>query len=368
MKTNRRIVISGYYGYDNLGDEAVLQSIVQALRVEDPNVEIVVLSANPAVTAERYGVEACNRWKLPQIFSALRSADLLISGGGSLLQDVTSQMTIPYYLGIVGMARTLGKKVAFYAQGVGPIQGGFGQRLTKLIGNRVQLITVRDEESYELLKRLGVKRPRMEVMVDPVVSLKPVKPKTPEFQEIARLKERCRAEGRPLIGIAPRPWKDLQAFQQALTETAGRLQKEENAEILLIPMYAQQDLAFCEEMAAHLPGVHVMRGEYNPAELLALFQELDFMIGIRLHALIIAAVAYVPMVGITYDPKIDAFLQRLGDESIASVEELRGDELFTEVQRRLRNQSAERARIVEQMASLQAKATANARMVLDLIN
>lgn len=360
--------MSGYYGYDNLGDEAVLQSIVQALRAEDPEVEIVVLSANPAVTAARYGVEACDRWKLPQIIQALRSADLLISGGGSLLQDVTSQMTIPYYLGVVGIARALRKKVVFYAQGVGPIQGGFGQRLTRLISNRVQLITVRDEESYDLLKRLGVKHPRMEVTVDPVVSLKPVRPRHTEFAEMMQLKERCRAEGRPLIGIAPRPWKDLQGFQQALIEAAQRLQAEEGAEILLIPMYAHQDLAFCQEMATQLPGTRVMQGEYHPAELLALFQQLDFMIGIRLHALIIAAVAQVPLVGITYDPKIDAFLQQLEDQPVASVEKLDGMELFKEVQHRLQNRAAEAVRITERMASLQARAKLNAQMVLDLIN
>lgn len=368
MSAKRRIVISGYYGFDNLGDEAVLQSMIQALRDEEPGLEIVVLSADPAATAARYRVEACDRWKLSQIFQALRSANLLISGGGSLLQDATGQMSIPYYLGVAGMARALGKPVAFYAQGVGPIEGGFGRRLTRALGNRVQLITVRDEESYELLRRLGVKRPQMEVTVDPVVSLKPAPPQDPEYLEIARLKGECRAEGRPLIGIAPRPWKDLKGFQQALTEAAGQLRQEEKAEILLIPMYHDQDLAFCEEMAAQLPSAHVLRGRYGPAELLAIFRELDFMVAIRLHALIMGAVAGLPLAGITYDPKIDAFLQRLGDAPVAGVAELTGAALFTEVRRRWRNRERESARVREHMTVLQEKARTNARLVLDLIN
>lgn len=365
---SKRVVLSGYYGFENLGDEAVLHSIIRALRETDPTVQITVLSADPAGTAARYGVEARNRWKLGEIIAALRSADLLISGGGSLLQDVTSKKSIPYYLGIVSIARLLGKKVAFYAQGVGPIVESFSQRLTRFIGNKVQLITVRDQESYNLLQRIGVTRPEMKVTADPVLLLSAEVPASREFTEICQLRGKCRASGRPLIAIAPRPWRDMVGFQQALVETARRLQERLQAEIVLIPMDQHEDTQLCQEMQNQLPGAVMLKEQYAPAELLAVIERMDIIVSIRLHTLIFAAAAGVPHVGITYDPKIDAFLQQMNDQPVARIDQLQADQLYDEVIRRLQDLDGQTARIEKQLQPLQEKAWANARMVLDLIN
>lgn len=363
----KRIVLSGYYGFDNLGDEAVLQSIIRNLREVEPGVELIVLSANPQVTADRYGVEARDRWNMKEVFKALRWSDLLISGGGSLLQDVTSSKTIPYYLGVVGLARALGKKVAFYAQGVGPIEGKFGRRLTRLVANGIQLITVRDQKSYQLLKEIGVKKPRMEVTVDPVISLEPHQPVNDEFRKIIRLKERCQKEERPLIGIAPRPWQGLKGFQEALIESAKRLQEEREAEILFIPMHYDMDLPLCREMAEQIPGAQVLTDKYLPDQLLAAYQQLDFLVGIRLHALIFAAAVDLAHLGISYDPKVDGFLKRIDDQPVASIEELKTDNLYYEISKRLDNKSKEIERIREAVDKLKAKARKNAEIVLNLI-
>lgn len=365
---SKRIVLSGYYGFDNQGDEAVLQSIIQALRNVEPDVEIMVLSANPEQTAAKYGVMAKNRWKLPKVFAALRWGDMLISGGGSLLQDVTSQKTIPYYLGVIGLARVLRKPVSFYAQGVGPIDQSVGRNLTHFMGNRVQLITVRDEDSYQLLKEIGVNRPPMEVTVDPVVSLQPIPPTTKEYKNILQLRENAQSSGRPLIGIAPRSWQNQEGFKDALVETARRLQKEKGAEILFIPMHIPYDLELCQELATQLEGVHIVSGEYLPAELLSIYQQLDFLIGIRLHALIFASAVHVPHIGITYDPKIDSFLKRLEDQPIAKIEQVTVELLYMETERRLNQINTERSRVIERITSLQEIARANAQMVINLLN
>ena len=106
-----KIIISGYYGFNNAGDEAVLYSIINSLRKSNPEVGITVLSNKPELTAKAYNVEAVNRWKYLEIARAIRKSDLLISGGGSLLQDVTSKNGILYYLGIILMARMLGVSI-----------------------------------------------------------------------------------------------------------------------------------------------------------------------------------------------------------------------------------------------------------------
>ena len=114
------ILISGYYGFDNIGDESILRTLVTSLRERIPNCSLTVLSHDPAATREKYGVEAVERMSPLAIARAVRRCDMLISGGGSLLQDVTSSKSLHYYLAIIRFAQLLGKKVLIYSQGIGP--------------------------------------------------------------------------------------------------------------------------------------------------------------------------------------------------------------------------------------------------------
>ena len=155
MNTGRkapRIVISGYYGFDNCGDEAVLLAIIHCLKTLAPNVKITVLSGNPEKTRKLYGVDALNRWNPVRIALMLLTCRLLISGGGSLIQDVTSARTPNYYLGVIMMALFLRKKVMIYSQGVGPLTIPKNRARTAKILNRCNIITLRDNHSAELLR------------------------------------------------------------------------------------------------------------------------------------------------------------------------------------------------------------------------
>ena len=165
-----RVVLSGYFGFDNVGDEAILFAIIRALRKLEPTIEITVLSNNPAETAATYGVNSVNRWNIGEVRSAMKSADGLISGGGSLMQDATSGKTIPYYAGVIKLAQMAKVPVFIYSQGIGPINGALGKWLVKSVFNKCAGITVRDEGSFELLREIGV-RPPVTVVPDPVVGL-----------------------------------------------------------------------------------------------------------------------------------------------------------------------------------------------------
>ena len=115
------ILISGYYGFDNIGDESILRTLVSSLREHIPDCSLTVLSHNPASTREKYGVEAVERMSPMAILRAVKKCDMLISGGGSLLQDVTSSKSLHYYLSIIRCAQFFRKKVFIYSQGIGPI-------------------------------------------------------------------------------------------------------------------------------------------------------------------------------------------------------------------------------------------------------
>ena len=141
----KRIVVSGYYGAKNAGDEAMLAAMLEVLGDLDPELHITVISANPADTERRHGVHAVGSLDARGIFRAMRHADLLISGGGSLLQNVTSRRSLYYYMAVILLAFLLGKRTMLYAQGIGPVTGKFACRCMRWLGNRVSLITVRDE-------------------------------------------------------------------------------------------------------------------------------------------------------------------------------------------------------------------------------
>src|SRR5690625_1275821 len=153
------IVISGYYGFDNVGDETILYSIIQSLREYEPNIRITALSNHPEATKATYGIEAINRWKFKDVSRTIKSSDGLISGGGSLLQDETGLRSIPYYAGIIKLAQWHGKPTFVYAQGIGPINRSLNKWITKRVFNKVNHITVRDKDSQKLLDRIGVTQP-----------------------------------------------------------------------------------------------------------------------------------------------------------------------------------------------------------------
>ncbi|MGB9793322.1 MAG: polysaccharide pyruvyl transferase family protein, partial [Thermacetogeniaceae bacterium] len=168
-----RVAVSGYYGFDNTGDEAILMAMVSTLKALAQNVEITVFSRSPKETSRAYGVKAVNRWNPFAVGWTLLRSDILLSGGGGLLQDVTGVRSIVYYLAVVAMAKLLGKTVVYYAQGVGPVRTRFGRWLTRLISNRVDLITVRDQASRDDLLAMGVNRPPLVVTADPVLAMSP---------------------------------------------------------------------------------------------------------------------------------------------------------------------------------------------------
>ena len=168
------IVVSGYYGFRNAGDEAMLAAMIEVLSDLDPKLNITVISANPEDTKRRHGVHAVYWLNYWQIAKVIRKSDLVISGGGSLLQDVTSVRSIYYYMSILFLAKMLGKPTMLYAQGIGPICGSFARKAMRWLGNKIDLITVRDEGSLEELDNLGVKKTPIRVTADPVLGIHPV--------------------------------------------------------------------------------------------------------------------------------------------------------------------------------------------------
>ncbi|MBM3464056.1 MAG: polysaccharide pyruvyl transferase CsaB [Armatimonadetes bacterium] len=303
----RKILISGYYGFGNAGDEAILAAMLQAIHAQRDDLEVCVFSDNPALTSREFGVRAVNRKNLFAMGMEMLSASLLLSGGGGLIQDSTGVNTIRYYMGVASLARTLGTPVMFYAQGVGPIRTQAGRGIARTAANRVQLITVRDDESRALFEEIGVTRPPIVVTADPVMALEPA--------PAARVDEIWKAEAlagdSPVVGLSVRPWPESQGYEEAFAE-AGRRIVREGARVLVIPFQESQDRAVCERVAEAIGGgAHLLSDRWSATELMGVMGRLQATVAMRLHALIFSAALAVPMAGVAYDPKVAQFLARM---------------------------------------------------------
>jgi len=359
------IVISGYYGFANAGDEAMLAAMIEVLTDLDPNVKITVISGNPEDTKKRHGVAAVYRLNYPEIVRVLAKSDLLISGGGSLLQDVTSDRSLYYYLSIMMLAKKLGKPVMLYAQGIGPVCGSLARGAMRYIGNMVDLITVRDEGSRDELKRLKVTKPAIYVTADPVLAIHPVD------KQIGRtILRKYGLEGAtPLVGISVREWKDWSHYKQVLAQVTDHIMEEFGARVVYLPMQFPEDVAVAQKIvrrAKHQPVL--LNEEYTTSELLSLVGNLDMLIGIRLHALIFAAVMQVSMVGISYDPKIDRFLETVGDQHAGTLKNVTADSLLSRVRELWPDINRPNQLKEERMNALRNKAFRNAELAIELIN
>ncbi len=359
-----KIVVSGYYGSKNAGDEAMLAAMIEVLSELDPQTNITVISANPPDTKRRHGVEAVSWLSFSAIWKAMRSSDLLISGGGSLLQNVTSRRSLYYYMAIIVMALLAGRPVMLYAQGIGPIEGFAARTLMRWIGNRVKLITVRDHGSLEELASLGISKPRIAATADPVLAINPVAKDT--GRQV--LQWNGIVDDRPLVGISVREWKGWTRYKEVIAETASRIAAELGAHVVFLPMQYPEDVKTAEKIAAMTDGdAVVLDGEFSTAELLSLVGNMDLLIAIRLHALIFAGVMGVPMVGVSYDPKIDRFLDSIGEASAADLENITVARMMEEVRRKWQAREEFRQKNAVLLLDLRRLAFRNAELALEIL-
>lgn len=357
-----KILISGYYGFNNIGDESILRAVIDNLQDKLDNIEITVLSKDPVTTAEKYGVNSVNRKSIKSIISAVKKCDLLVSGGGSLLQDVTSKKSILYYLIIMWMAQFFRKKIFIYSQGIGPINSTLNRKLTSMTLSKVSGIVVRDEASKEFLAEIGVVSNKVVVTADPVLRIKPV----PLLigQEILR-KEGININKEQLtIGFAIRERKLNSEFINELCIAMNRLIEEKNAQIILIPFHFSEDVTVIEEIEKRLGNkVYSIKHKYLTNEMLSIIGNMDLLVGVRLHALIHSAIMNVPMIGISYDPKINSFMKSIGMKAMCSIYDFNNEYFMEEFNNTILNKEDLQKRVQKKLKILTKALDKNEEMI-----
>ncbi len=370
-----KILISGYYGFNNIGDESILKAVTSSLKAgltetaegKYGGLEITVLSSDPVGTAEKYQVRSANRKSIFTIIKEVMKCDLLISGGGSLLQDVTSKKSILYYLFIMWMAKLLGKNYFIYSQGIGPINEPFNRKLTHKVLSKSAGIVVRDEASKEFLVELGIHSERIVVTADPVLSLNPTN--LDRGFEILKTEGLDRNTARDLVGFAIKEKKPDSEFVEELTSSVKALVEERNSQVVLIPFFFKEDMAVIEELEKRLikmgmsGNVCAVRHKYLTDEMMSIIGNMDVLVGVRLHSLIHAALMGVPMIGISYDPKINSFMKSLGMRAICSIYDFTAEYFLEEYDRLQANRKEICEKMREKVAELKEKLYTNENMI-----
>lgn len=281
------MVVSGYYGFGNTGDEAIALAITRELKRLGR--EPVLLSQTPAESAALYGVASAPRMSPTGLLRALLGAQVMFSGGGGLLQDKTSRRTLGYYLGLIRLAKLLGKRVVVFNQSVGPLSEE-GERRVKGALRGVRAV-VRDRASQQLLTRLGV---QAELGGDPALLLRPSADLTRDPN---------------LVVLAPRG--DEGGATGRLGQLAGQLREAGRRVVALSFMPGVDDGA-----AAQLSDEVISTSD--PQLALDTVAQAGFVVGVRLHAVILAAAAGTPFLGVSYDPKVAGFCADAGAMSVGT--------------------------------------------------
>jgi len=279
-----RVLISGYYGAGNLGDEALLAGLLAALVTA--GVEATVASLDPAATSRDHGVAAVHRVR--GLVGGLLRADAVVSGGGGLLQDATSARSLGYYLAVIRAARWLGRPVAVFAQSLGPLSPRGESRVRRALHGLP--LGLRDAPSLRLAARLGLD-------AHPVA-------------DTALLTPRPTVPGVAAGALVLVPRSGYPAIGDLLAEL-GRRHGAAGGRVAIALVHPAQDATEGARLAAALPAADLWEAA-TAAELTRGLAGAHAVVSGRLHGLVLGAVAGAPVAGVAYDPKVAGFAEAVG--------------------------------------------------------
>jgi polysaccharide pyruvyl transferase CsaB len=373
-----KIFITGYYGFGNTGDEAILTAMLEHLRELRQDLQITVTSATPAKTAATYGVESILWSDASAMLETVRQTDLVIIGGGGIFHDywgfnpntflTDNHWGISFYTAPAVMATIYEKPVMLYAIGVGPLLSEHGRRFTKVACDAAAAITVRDKASRELLESIGVPAEQITLTVDPVFGFSTEK----DPAALAVLQNLNVA--RPLIGVALRHW-DVGIhpgfWEQEVADGLDLFLQNHEGSILFVPFQrlegkVEDDATIANRIRTLMKRqdrTMVLEPEFSPRQIYTILGQCDLVAGMRLHSLILSILSRVPVLALSYDTKVNQAMERAGlqefELNIRSVEASRLAELMN------RALAAKKESNTEGLADL---ARQNARIAIEMLD
>jgi polysaccharide pyruvyl transferase CsaB len=338
------VVICGAYGHGNAGDEAILEAIVGEMRSIDKYMPVTVLSRKPKETRTLRGVDSIYRFNYPAFRKAMRGAKLYVNGGGSLIQNVTSRRSLRYYLYTISAAKALGCKVIMYGCGIGPVNLEADiKRARDVINKNVDIITLREPDSLEELRLFGIDKPEIILASDPAMSLSPAAEW--EVDTFMRAND-MDPEGR-YICFALRKWPGFDERAEDIAAAARDAYERHGLTPVFLSINHLDDLRAADKTAEYLAGVpyRIINSAMGSAMTIGIMERMCAVVSMRLHGLIFAAEQGVPLVGISYDPKVRAFLKYIGQGPCMELGEATAERLTECIDDAVRRSGDSQARV-----------------------
>jgi polysaccharide pyruvyl transferase CsaB len=282
----KRLVIAGYYGFGNLGDEAIRVALRAALNKQE-GLQQIWLVSQPQDTIE------VNRAHPLAIFAGLRRSAALIFGGGGLLQNKTSTRSLLYYLALILLARSLRRPVFLLGQGIGPINGRFAQAITRFALSKVRYIGCRDRGSLDFVQSL-ILDGKLE---GDLFFL------TPPWED--PLEEEHKGKLRIVLTLkGPGEAKRFIALLKGI-------HAKRDASFVFLTFFPAEDRSLAESIVQQLDFPCRIVTPIAVEEASAELARADLLISSRLHPLEFALRTGTPMLAITEDPKIERFIEEV---------------------------------------------------------
>jgi len=363
-KSSKRydFVLSGYYGFNNSGDDALLLALINDLKEIRPGVRIAVLSQKCKSTEAQYRVDAFARMNPFAIRKAVGSSKVLLSGGGSLVQDETSSKSLWYYLGIIRYAKSRGLGVMQIANGIGPVSKPRNRKLASdTINSSVDAITLRESKSHDEITGMHINVP-CEVTADPAISL--------QGADEIRVRQILSANSVPAgdyICLALREWKHMSAnFREDMARFLDYVSEKYSRNIVFIPMQFPVDIAISEEIALKMKSeAYVIKTPCTIEETIGIIRHSGLVIAMRLHSLVYAVACGVGVIAVKYDPKIDGFMEYFRQNLLVDVADADYDKMKALADRFFENENHDE--ISRLCAEMKSRAKRNAQIAIELL-
>jgi len=387
LKIPQSILISCGDESSSSGDEAILASTLKLIKKKYPDSKVTVFANNPELIKSIYSVNTIPKGEsflsfgksFFTILRSIRNCDLLIWGGGQLIQDTSSQFYIPNHIWRFFIANLFKKKVIVFAIGASHLKTNFSKFLVKSQLKKAKKISVRDKESAEVLLDLGLSEERINILYDPALILRDYDRKL----GLKLLKKIGVDLSKPVIGFAPRrlfhrshgliPMKykvnwnlipdkakvEFEHFKKEVAKCFNHVMSQFKAQILFIPMYkgpGQDDDRICQDIISltrKKENSFQLPKKLTVYEIQSIISNLDLVIGVRMHAIILSATCGVPLIGINYAPKGRSFIKMIGMEEFAiNAEEFSADWLEGRIKRCLDNSDSIKKELIHNLKGI----------------
>ena len=296
------LVLCGYYGYGNLGDETLLRAAVARAHEQFPTLSITALTAKGKRDETRLGVQCVRRTNPLSVAKQIRHASHFVFGGGTILQETTSLRSLLYYTALLRYAQGKGIRCELWANGLEEPHSRLGRHLMRSALCRCSRVGLRDERSVAWAHALGIDEKKIVREDDLALGLPPCEQGRTEFLlNYYQLQT-------PFAIIVPKETKDSALHERFAEEL--RALREKQITLLFVPFFPKEDLSLCQ-LLCHAENEPIAT-DLSARDLIGLMQESDGVYGMRLHALIFAQNAHVPFVGFGNDPKIESFCLKHG--------------------------------------------------------